>query len=341
MPTLPHPHRPLKWTARGVVAGGIVFGLLGTLGGCSSGEKKPEGGTPVVTADPKVELAEQKLREGDKASALAILEEVIRENPKATRAQMNVADIRRSDGDYHGAAQAYEAAGASDPQNFDAFYNAGLMRHVLKQLSEAITDYLKALRLKPHDFQTNANIATAYYQYGENAQARPFAEEAVRLNPRDGGARYTLGAVYAALDMNDLALVEFQQATELYTDFQAPLLLALGETYGKLGRYTEMRNTLQTLAKNKPSPEAWERLGYALFKLKDYGSALEAFNNALAMDPNYFPALNGIGVCELNEFVWSERTDTAAKDRALRALRRSYQINSDQPRIAELLSRYR
>lgn len=333
--------RPLTTTTRRLMVGAMALLLAAAMPGCKSDQKPDQQGTTPVAADPKVDQAEQALREGDKAKALALLEEVIRENPKATRAQMNVADIKRSDGDYAGAAQAYEAAGSSDPTNFDAHYNAGLMRHVLKQLAEAITDYLKALRLRPDDFQTNMNIATAYYQYGENAQARPFAEKAARLKPNDGAARYTLGAVYAGLDMNEQAVVEFQQAMELYTDMQPPLLLALGEAYGKLGRYGEMRNTLQALTKQKPSPEAWERLGYSLFKLKDYGSAMDAFNHSLSLDPNYFPALNGIGVCELNEYVWSEKTDSAAKDRALRALRRSYQINGDQPRIAELLSRYR
>ena len=101
-----------------------------------------------------------------------------------------------------------------------------------------------------------------------------------------------------------------------------------------------MRNTLEQLVKTAPSPAAYERLGFSLFKLKLFDESRENFNKALGLDGNYCPALNGLGVCELNAWLWSERKDEGARSRAFDALRKSLVIKPSQPRIQEILSRY-
>ena len=86
---------------------------------------------------------------------------------------------------------------------------------------------------------------------------------------------------------------------------------------------------------------AHERLGYAHFKLEQYDQAMSSFQAALRLEPDYFPALNGVGVCELNLWHWSDKRDVGARDRAVAALRRSLAINRNQAPIEELLTRYR
>jgi tetratricopeptide (TPR) repeat protein len=207
-------------------------------------------------------------------------------------------------------------------------------------VAEAVSAYLRALRINPDDFQANLNLSTAYYQLSENAQALPYAERAVTLDPKDGPARLNLGTVYSALGRDREAVLEYQQAAELMA-LTPSLLINLAEALGRLGRYEEMVNTLGELIKTEPTPLAHERLGFAHFRMKKYPEARAQFEAALRIDPDYFPALNGLGVCELNTWLWSDRKDEAARERALGALRRSLQINRKQPRIEELLSRFR
>jgi tetratricopeptide (TPR) repeat protein len=101
-----------------------------------------------------------------------------------------------------------------------------------------------------------------------------------------------------------------------------------------------MRTTLEQVLKTEPSAAAWERMGFANFRLKDYDRSLDNFQNALKLDKDYFPALNGMGICLLNRWITSDRTDAKAHEEGVRSLRRSLQIKIDQPRIVELVSRY-
>lgn len=323
-------------------------GCAGWFAGDRGNEGVVGGGRPVGTpegAAALVESAEAAIAAGDKSKALAELARAIEINPRLTTAHLSMGDIYRGEKNYVQAERAYRRAAESEPKNFDAQYLHGLMLHLLDRLGEAIGAYLRALDLQPNDFQANLNVATAYFQLGEYTQATPFAERAVRLSPKDGPARFNLGATYAGLGRHADAVVEYQQAAELM-ELSPRLLLNLAESLGRLGRYSEMRNTLEQLVRSAPSPAAHERLGFALFKLAEnddslYAAALEQFRKSLELDANYFPALNGVGICELNFYVWSDKNDLAAKDRGLAALRRSVQINRDQPRIAELLGRYR
>lgn len=321
------------------------------LGGCAGGG----GGAPATTdasagfapgVEAMVDRAESLLSAGDKAAAIAELERAIEINPASTRANMTLADIHRMDGDYAKAQVSYARAAGADPANFDAQFLNGLMLHALSRVGEAIKAYLRALALRPDDFRTTLNLASAYFEMRENAPALSFAERAVRLDPRSGEARYTLGSVYAEMGRHEQAVVEFQQATELMP-LTPDLLLALGKSLGALQRWDEMRNALAQCVQNG-SPdgegglaEAYERLGFAEFKCKRFTEARDAFQRSLAIAPDYYPALNGLGVSELNTWILSDRNDEGAKERGLGALRRSIQINRDQPRILELLSRYK
>lgn len=277
---------------------------------------------------------------GNNAAAIEEFEKAIAINPTLTDAHLGLGDIYRSEGDYGKAEKAYGEAARVAPKNFDAQYYHGLMLHLLDRVTEAVGAYLKALSVKPDDFQTNLNLSVAYYQLGESSQAYTFGERAIKIDPKNGPARVNLAAVYADLGRHEEAVTEFQQSFEL-VESTPRILLAYAESLKSLGRYGEMRSTLEQLVKTVPSASAWERLGYAQFKLADYAKAGESFEASLKLDPDYFPALNGVGVCELNRYYWSKNTDNDARQRGINALRRSLAINRNQPSIEALLGRFR
>ncbi|MBL8762680.1 MAG: tetratricopeptide repeat protein [Phycisphaerae bacterium] len=331
----------------------LSVGLSGAMPGCTGSGSRAQvdrepppkassgrnGAKQLDPAQTYLNSAERALQEGNRDAALSDLARAIEINPRLTEAHMAVADIYRLDGDFGRAEQSYKKAAEIEPRNFDAQFYHGLMLHVLDRVSEAIRAYLRALALRPDDFQANLNLSAAYFQLDENDQALPYAQTAVRLSPQSGPARMNLGSVFASLGRHREAVNEFQQATELM-DLTPDLLLALAESLGKTDRYAEMRNTLEQLIKSQPSAAAYERLGFAQFKLKDFASAQASFERALEFDAEYFPAMNGIGVCLLNKWIASEKSDTESRDRAVRMLRRSLQANRQQPRILELVSRY-
>ncbi len=278
--------------------------------------------------------------QGLAAQALAEFEKAIEHNPRLTVAYLGAGDLYRQQGDYARAEQRYGKAAELEPANFDAQYFHALALQFLERFADAVRAYLRALSIKPDDFNANLNLATAYLQLGEPTQSLPYAERSVRIDSRSAAARTNLGAVYAGLGRHEDAVIEYQQAAEL-TDLSGPLLLNLADSLGKTGRHAEMVGTLQQLVKTEPTAPAYERLGAGLFKLRRYDEALASFRTSVEIDPNHYPALNGIGVCMLNTWVWSRQTDEQAKAEAIRVLRRSLQIERDQPRILDLITRYK
>lgn len=282
----------------------------------------------------------QRLREhGLHSVALAELERAISINPEMTTAYLTMGDVYRDTGDFTKAEKSYGSAARLEPRNFDAQYFHGLTLQLLDRLSDAVRAYLRALSIRPDDFNANLNIATAYLQLGEPAQALQYAQRAVRLKADEAAARVNLGAIYAALGDHQSAVIEYQQAAELM-ELSPQLLLNLAESLGQIGRFEEMRNTLEQLVRSAPSAVAFERLGSAQFRLGQYDESLNSFRGALELDPDYYPALNGVGVCLLNRYLWSEKTDQDALQEGLRNLRRSLQVERRQPQVLELLSRY-
>jgi len=343
----------MQQVMRAMLATGLV--LVAALAGCANRDSTARRQGPAfstgraprvdVAAAPSALTAEALVRaeayrhEGDLDRALAEFERVIDTNPLMTVAYLGAGDIYREKGDFVAAEQRYAAAAKIEPRNFDAQFYHGLTLQLLDRVQEAIRAYLRALAIRPNDFEANLNLASAYLQLDEPVQAMPYAQRAVALRSDSGPARANLAGVYAALGRYEAAVTEYQQAAELM-ELGPELLLSMADALGYLERYGEMASTLDQLIRIEPSPAAYERMGKAMFKLRRYDQALQFFTEAVNMDPSYYPAHNGIGVCLLNRYLWSEQKDTRAREQAIAALRKSLQIEPRQTRIVELVRRY-
>lgn len=305
-----------------------------TPGGVSKEPDSADAGQEAVTK------AQALVAKGDNELALAQFEKAIEVNPTLTVAYLGAGDIYREKGDFPAAEKNYRQAATLEPTNFSAQYLHGLSLQLLDRLSDAVRAYLRALTIRPDDFNSNLNLGTTYLQLNEPGQALPYAQRAAKISPKSAEARTNLGAAYSLLNRHAEAIVEYQQAAEL-TELSAPLLLNLATSLGRVGRYEEMVNTLEQLTKSEPTSNAYERLGSGLFRLRRYDESLGAYRKAVEIDPNNYPAHNGIGVCLINQWIFSNETDEPARQEALGAWRKSVQIERDQPIILELLGRYR
>lgn len=334
----------------------MLAGMCGSalLCGCSSNGSSPSSssagtssrtGSPAAVQAPTAAEADALVRAegfrhaGDLDKALAEFERVIDTNPLMTVAYMGAGDIYREQGDYTSAEARYAQAARLEPRNFDAHYYHALSLQLLNRVNDSVRAYLRALTIRPNDFDANLNLAAAYLQLNEPVQGLPYAQRTVALRPNSGPARANLAAVYAALNRHEAAVIEYQQAAELM-ELSPELLLNLADSLGFLDRHGEMASTLDQLLKIGPSPAAYERMGKAMFKLRRYDAAMDSFSRSIELDPSYYPAFNGLGVCHLNRYLWSEQKDTLARDQAMAALQRSLQIQPGQNRIIELVRRY-
>ncbi|GJM18761.1 MAG: hypothetical protein DHS20C14_09740 [Phycisphaeraceae bacterium] len=336
---------------RQIAAVGALAGAM-ALSGCNNTRTGANGGTNaggvranIATtreqrAEQSLERGEQLEASGDIDAALAEFERAIAINPELTPAYIKAGDIYRNRKEYEMAESRYGRAAELEPANFDAQYLHGLVLQLMGRVHESVRAYLRALAIRPDDFEANMNLGTAYLQLNDAGQALQFSQRAVRIQPDSGPARINLGAVYAALDRHEAAVIEYQQAAELMPEPDPRLLLNLADSLGRIDRHPEMVATLEQLVRTDPSPEAYERLGAGLFRMRRYEDALGSFEGALDIDTGYYPALNGVAVCRLNQYLWSGKSDEDALLDAVSALRRSLQIERRQPKIVELLRRY-
>ncbi|MBL4590906.1 MAG: tetratricopeptide repeat protein [Phycisphaerales bacterium] len=277
---------------------------------------------------------------GDLVAALAELERAIAINPRFTRAFVEAGDIYMEMAKFDLAERQYAAAVRAEPRNFIAQYRHAVVLHQIGQLDESKRAYLRALSIRPADFNANLGVSIVQLEMGKAEQALPYAQRAVRNDGTSGQARLQLANVLAALDQHADAVIEYQQAAELIDAPTAGLLLNMSESLNQLNRYAEMVGALEQLVRIKPTAIAYERLGSGQFRLKSYDESLAAFKTASDYDDKHYPALNGIAVCELNNYLWSGKADGPARERAIAAMRSSLRIERKQPKIVELLRRY-
>jgi tetratricopeptide (TPR) repeat protein len=252
---------------------------------------------------------------------------------------VGIGDVHMTRRDYARAEPAYARAARLSPNDFQAHYGRGLALQMLDRLEEAAKAYYGALVVQPANFNANANLATVYLQMDQPRSAVIFAQKAVEIDPTHGPSRANLGTAYEKIGRFSDAAKQYTAAVELLDD-ATPVMMSLMRALGQEGRYREAAETGERLVKMAPSAIAYERLGWCYFRLGQPDRSINAYRSAIEIDPDHWPALNGVGTNALNTWLLSGKNDRAAADEARRALRRSLQINPEQPRIVVLLSSY-
>ena len=133
----------------------------------------------------------------------------------------------------------------------------------------------------------------ARYEQGDLAGAAKLFKRAVRLEPDNAQAHYSLGIVLGELDRYEESAAEFRQALGCGPDDEQRLLATfnLGNAYLDMGRYREALARFREAARLDPQLEtAHYNMGLTYVALKDLGSAVEAFAQAVRLKNDYADA---------------------------------------------------
>ncbi len=303
----------------------------------------PGGVTRAQVAEPSVNdrlaQAHAAERAGEYQVALAVFRQILARNPTIATAYIGIGEIYMIQQDFEAAEPVLARAARLEPRNFDAQYGHGRALQMLDRFIEAVRAYHRALTIRPENLDANQQIATTYIQMGEPSSAMIFAEKAVEIDPASGPARVNLAAIYQDVGRTPEAIHQYEAAVELM-DPTSPLLLSLIKALVHEKRYVDAKNTAEYLVKLDPSARAWERLGWCAFRLGDYQQSIESYRASVQVDPDYWPALNGVGCNALNTWLLSGKTEGSAFLEARQSFRRSLRANPDQQKVISLLSRY-
>ena len=283
--------------------------------------------------------AEAARQAGEYEVALAAFREILARNPTMAVAYVGIGEIYLLQQDYECAEPVLARAARLEPRNFDAQFGHGRALQMLRRFVEAVRAYHRALTIQPESIDANQYLAATYLQMDEPSSALIFAEKAVELDPANGQARVDLATIYLGIGRSADAIHHYQAAVELLES--TPLLLMnLIEALANEKRYVDAMNTAEYMVKLAPSAQGWERFGWCAFRAGNYDASIEAYREAVRIEPDLWPALNGVGCNAMNTWLLSGKRDSPAFLEARQAFRRSLRVNPDQQKLLSLLSQY-
>jgi tetratricopeptide (TPR) repeat protein len=222
------------------------------------------------------------------------------------------------------------AAGQSDPKA-DAYYRFAMGRLYAEmgqadnsraEINKAITNYEEALKLEPNEDVIFEELSDLYIAVGRLQDAIDKAQEMLKQNPNNLGARRMLAHVY------------MQSISNGRNGLNEEALKQAQEQYQKI------------VAQDPKDAESWVMLGRVNGFLHNTPEAEKSFNKALEIDPSSEDAL--VGLAELYGQMGdakraAEKLKTAAEKspnaRTLYALGRAYEDIDDYKNAADAFQR--
>ncbi len=215
--------------------------------------------------DPQVALAEDLGRyyedQGDRATAVIHYQQVLERNKDVLAVHRRLGKIFAADGEIDG----------------------------------AIAHYGSAIRIAPRSAPDHSALAELLLQQGKTDQALIHLETLVALEPTASAAHRRLGQTLLALGQSERALAVLREAVRLAPN-DAETQFILGGLLLKQGDAVAARDALLAALAQQPRAPIHNELGTAYLALNQLPAAVEQFQRAIALDPDYVDAYSNAGV---------------------------------------------
>ena len=182
--------------------------------------------------------------------------------------------------DYATAEREYRAVLALAPDFAEVHMNLGLIYQLQDQIPEAMTEFRRALKIKPALAGANFFLGVDYCKMGEGAKAIPYLNAAVHEEPNRPDIWSWLATAQEISGEIHAEVVTIKRALELQP-LDVDLLYLLGHAYARLGN--EEVAQLQKLTPG--SFRAEQLLAESYAASSEWPSAVVHFQNALAASP--------------------------------------------------------
>lgn len=251
---------------------------------------------------------------------VSALEEAVRNDPGSFAARVALARAYEGTRDYPGAVEQYRAALAIEAENVQAALGLGRSLQATGDLAAAGESFEKIVKEREDtefalvdDALRDARyyLGEIYLTQGEYAKAAESLEAALAIDSVDADAWWRLCEARLGAGQNEQAIEACERAVLLVPNFAEAYQL-MAQAYEKSGKTLQARyaaamvayasgdaskaaGELQAVVRQDPAYwDAFVGLGLALEAGGDREEALEAYNTALAGDPDNFLAAMGV-----------------------------------------------
>ena len=171
-----------------------------------------------------------------------------------------------------------------------------------RQYDAAITICEQEIKADPSNMDAYSVLIWSLLRQKRYLQAKERGLQARKENAYDIRIIEALGEAEYYLGKNDSALSYFERYVSSARESDGDYVLSyyyMGEIYIKQSKFQHADIALTTAVKNRPDrADYWTRLGYAREMCKEYASAIEAYDKALALNANQSDAKSGKERCQ-------------------------------------------
>ena len=238
-------------------------------------------------------LGRLELALGNVDNAAAYLHKAVKINPYYSAARLNLGLYYQRLGQYKAAARQYHQVIALEPMNADAYNNIGLLYQDMAMLNEARQALERASELAPKDITAQINLALLNDRINDVAVLESYRRLSEEF-PERAELWQALGNQYGRVQAWSKALVAYGQANRL--DPSNILLYRLwGDAYLHAGLPVEAVGCYKKVlvAKGKTAG-LYNSLAAAYAANGEWGQAVDACRQALALDPENEQAMNNL-----------------------------------------------
>ena len=178
------------------------------------------------------------------------------------------------------------------PDNDAAHYYMALCHAMEGDSDAAVAELREASRLDPDNYWYRDRLAALYAMTGKDDLAIEVYEGLVKDHPRKTDLYYTLVNLYARQNRLD-DMMDTLDEIETMVGRDEQTALARYDILMHQDRADEAFKILEDLNEDMPSPQVLSMMGDARLADPDDSLAMSYYDRALALDPEYAPALLG------------------------------------------------
>ncbi len=172
----------------------------------------------------------------------------------------------------------------------ETYFVRGNAKADLGQYLAAISDFDKAIQLKPDAVNAYINRGLAKAALGQHIGAISDYDKAIQLKPDHAEAYNNQGNAKAALGQYFAAISDYDKAIQLKPDY-ASAYFNRGNTKLDLGQYLAAISDYNKVIQLKPDyAEAYNNQGTAKHRLGQYLAAISDYNKVIQLKPDYASA---------------------------------------------------